>query len=257
MGTNDGTNKSLHSLLGDEPVADLGWDADNVRGKSVIDRQKMNEIICIDVGANSDPRDGRFLDFVSGMANAITPLSARMVVLVPTATNKSGGLVSAIKAASTYQNEGFNVRLVMNNRDGSGNYGDLKSIPTHLPTGYLEHLPIGLVHYRQANPGPILKIIREPSALFEMASKRIGNYLLRAARESWASDVFWWEDALASVPEADIDPILRTSIKTLRSVRNDQLLDNNELAEAIDQFKDAFPNSQHFLNLAKNLQKIL
>lgn len=257
LGTNDGTNRSLSALLGNEPVADVSWDADDNRGRAVVERQADNNIICVDVGANSDPKDGRFLEFIKGLDSAGTLTGARTVVLVPTATNKAGGLESAIAAATVYQNRGFQVRLVLNDRDGSGNMGDTKEIPERLPIGRIDHLATGLQAYRLEYKGAMRYLIDNPLSGFEMASDRLRNFILRAADSDWAKDVFWWDNVLETVPKPSPDPMLALAIPDKTSVSNASLERNAAYYQARQRFKKAATNSQEFINAAEAFQKFV
>lgn len=257
LGTNDGTNKSLESLLGDMEVATLGWDADAPKGKAVVDRQSFNDIICIDVGANSDPTDGRFLDFMSGVKHETSRFNARVVVFVPSATNKAGGLDSAINAATVYQDSGFQTRLILNNRDGSWNVGDETKIPKNMPLGYLQHLDTGLQAYRAERDVSMYDLINNPTPGYEMASSRIRNFILRVAHSTWMKDVFWWDGALTSLPQPGSDPELSRTIQRLSNVSNAALYKNHEIYKAREKFIAASSNSQEFLNVARKFQELL
>lgn len=257
LGTNDGTNRSLTALLGDEEVADVSWDADAVRGMAVVERQSDKNVICVDVGANSDPKDGRFLDFMKGLDTGAKSVEARTVVLIPTATNKAGGLESAIAAASVYGQAGFQVRLLLNNRDGSNSMGDTSKVPESVPIGRVEHLETGLQAYRLQFKGAMRDLIDNPLPGFKLASDRLRNFILRAAETDWAKDVFWWDGALASVPAPAIDADYGIGIATLKSVTDTRLEHNYAYGAAKLRFKNAPQNSQEFLSAAVALQKLI
>lgn len=87
LGTNDTTNAALAGLAGRDRVGTFKWSDDADRGRTIITRQRSNEIVCLDIGANSDAEDTRFLDFAHGAKEAANQLNARFVMLVPTATN--------------------------------------------------------------------------------------------------------------------------------------------------------------------------
>lgn len=257
LGTNDGTNRALAALMGSDNVASLSWDADAERGRTVVMRQRSMDLVCIDVGANSDPTDARFLDFAHGAREAAAKIGARFVVLIPSATNKGGGLVSAVNASTTYAGEGFETRLILNDRDGSGNYGDPSIIPDEISVGRLGHLATGLMAYRMTRRDSLYKLITEPTAGYEDASARIRNFVLRVAKANWMSDIFWWDGALRELPRPGRDPKLGKVVLTLDQAGNAALQLNAAYAEAYDAFASAEVGSKEFEDVALRLHSTM
>ena len=99
LGTNDTTNAALAGLAGRDRVKTFAWSYDAEHGRTIITCERSKKIVCFDIGANSDAGDMRFLDFAHGAKEAATRLGARFVMLVPSATNKGGGLNTAVNAA--------------------------------------------------------------------------------------------------------------------------------------------------------------
>jgi ABC-type multidrug transport system fused ATPase/permease subunit len=226
LGSNDGTNNALAALAGPDRVATFKWDADAERARTIITRQRDNHIVCFDVGANSDAEDTRFLNFAHGAREAATKLGARFIMLVPTATNKGGGLNTAVNAAKVYRSEGFETVLLLNDRDGSANFGDLDIIPKDLEVGRIAHLAPGFQAYRKSREGdPLYSVITQPTPGYSQASAIIRNQVLQDARSNWMAKVFWWDGALDNLPEPTVQPKLMKHVSTM-ALASDQTVIN-------------------------------
>lgn len=254
LGTNDTTNAALAGLAGPDRVKTFDWSYDAERGKTIIIRERSKKIVCFDIGANSDAGDTRFLDFAHGAREAAAKLGARFVMLVPTATNKGGGLNTAVNAAGVYRSEGFETILLLNNRDGSGNYGDLNLIPQDLEVGRISHLAPGFQAYRKSREGDSLySVITQPSPGYDQASAIIRNHVLQDARSNWMRKVFWWDGALDALPAPTAAPKLMKEVKTLIMASDVSLANNTRYAEAYEAFRSASPDDADFMSLAREL----
>lgn len=254
LGTNDTTNAALAGLAGKERVATFDWSADAERGKTIVIRQRSNKIVCFDIGGNSDAYDNRFLDFAHGAREAATQLGARFIMLVPSATNKGGGLITAVNTAKVYRSEGFDTTLILNDRDGSGNFGDLSIIPEDLEVGRIAHLAPGFQAYRKSREGESLySLITQPTPGYEQASAIIRNHVLRDARSNWMAKVFWWDGALTNLPEPTVQPKLMKHVNTMAAASDQSLANNARYTAAYDAFRQASPDDAGFMTLACEL----
>lgn len=254
LGTNDTTNAALAGLAGPDRVKTFDWSYDAERGKTIIMRERSKKIVCFDIGANSDAGDTRFLDFAHGAREAAAKLGARFVMLVPSATNKGGGLNTAVNAAGVYRSEGFETILLLNDRDGSGNYGDLTLIPDDFEVGRISHLAPGFQAYRKSREGDSLySVITRPTPGYEQASAIIRNHVLKDARSNWMAKVFWWDGALDNLPEPTVQPKLIKHVNTMAAASDQSLANNARYAAAYDAFRQASPDDAGFMTLALEL----
>lgn len=254
LGTNDGTNKALASLAGPERVAEFSWDADVERAKTIIMRQRSKKLVCFDVGANSDATDTRFLNFAHGAREAAMLLQARFIMLVPSATNKGGGLTTAASAAEVYHSEGFETILLLNDRDGSGNFGDLTKLPKGIEVGRVAHLAPGFQAYRKSREGDSLySVITQPTEGYNQASAIMRSQVLTDARSNWMAKVFWWEGALGGLPEPEALPFLKKHVSTMAMASDTSISTNITYTAAYEAFRRASPDDADFVLLARKL----
>jgi hypothetical protein len=258
LGTNDGTNAALVALVGKENVASLSWEADAQRGRTVVNRHLSKDLICIDVGANSDPLDRRFLDFSHGAREAAANAGARYIVVIPSATNKGGGLGSAITTVEAYAAEGFETVLLLNDRDGSGNYGDTTKIPSWVTVGGLQNIQPGIMAYRISKEGmPLSSVINGADQDYVKARGILRNAVLEAAHSDWMSSIFWWSGALSGLPKPDAPPDLMKFVRTIEMASDESLLRNERYTAAYKAFMRADPNGPNFESCARALHEAM
>jgi len=254
LGTNDTTNAALAGLAGPDRVKTFDWAYDAERGRTIVIRERSKKIVCFDIGANSDASDTRFLDFAHGAREAAARLGARFVMLVPSATNKGGGLNTAVNAAGIYRSEGFETILLLNDRDGSGNYGDLSLIPKELEVGRIPHLAPGFQAYRKSREGDSLySVITRPTVGYDQASAIIRNHVLQDARSNWMRKVFWWDGALDGLPAPTAVPKLMKHVSTMAMASDKSISRNIAYTAAYEAFRRASPDDADFVQLARNL----
>ena len=201
VGTNDGTNRAIAAMNPGIKVGSFSWSADYDRGKNIVLKEENCKLRIFDFGAHSNPDDTRPLEFLQGVKDAADELGVHVVVLTPSATNKGGDVRTSMISVNVLRDMGFHVHLVLNNRDGSGNYGDLSGLPSDLPVSEFPHLAPGLNCYRHDAKRSLHSIITQPVPGFEKASDRLKDYVLWCAEGRWARDVFWWDGALDGLPK--------------------------------------------------------
>lgn len=251
LGSNDETNKALSALLGGG-VAEIGWDTDYSKARHIVNNLRAYDIGIFDVGANSSSGSDKIFHVFEGFRDGLEPLGAKLVVMVPSDTNKGGGLHTALKTVDLLMSEGFEVVLLLNDRDGSGNFGT-EAIPKGIPTGVVGHLAPGLQSYRQMTTGSLYEAMTIPQEGYNLATERLANFVLTAGQSDWMRKVFWWDGALTSLPEASSVPPLKWTLHSLASVTDEALEGNIEFADAFREFENSPINNAEFMMRATRL----
>jgi hypothetical protein len=191
----------------------------------IISRAQNHEFFVIDVGANPASDDYNPLPFAVEMDRQMQAKGGRFITVVPTAPLKLGGARTTMSTVSDLLNEGIETHVVKNHQNQSGDFGDLP-LPSSVPVSDLPYLPSGLLALLRNRKGSFLDAYTHPEPGFALAGNRIGHYLARSSDSPLMHNLFGHTGKAFQLNPGQHPPELLSTINTLESVKDENLLEN-------------------------------
>jgi hypothetical protein len=191
----------------------------------IISRAQNHELFVIDVGANPSSDDYDPLPFAVEMDRQMKAYGGRFITVVPTAPLKLGGERTTISTVKDLLNEGIETHVVKNHQNQSGDFGKLP-LPSNVPVSDLPYLPSGLLALLRDRKGSFLDAYTHPEPGFALAGNRIGDYLARSSDSPLMHELLGHTGKAFQLNPGQEPPALLSTINTLESVKDENLLEN-------------------------------
>lgn len=171
----DAGNGAIRQML--PSAASVVWGAPPQIGASIVAAYEKSDVAIIDCGANSSTAAFNILDLlVEARAEAVDQ-GRECLALLPIGTNKPGAAGMAQASHSAFLQAGFQACIVLNNRDGSGEYLGVDS--ADLPMPEVPHLAPGFVSVLNQHPGSWYQLLSSPAQEYALALDFIADWLQR------------------------------------------------------------------------------
>ncbi len=180
----DAGNGAIRQVLPDSGGID--WGAKPEIGAKLIQHYADKEMVIIDCGANSS---SKAFDLVGILAEARAEADRQQrksIAIIPVSPNKPGAIGVARASLAAFDRAGFTSHIVLNNRDGTGDYiGEVDANWSTIP-----HLHPGFISVLNRTSGSWADLLRSPPEGYAMAVCHVAHWLQTVSTLPPISDCF-------------------------------------------------------------------
>lgn len=199
----------------------LGWSLTPMQIPEILNTVKNNNFV-VDPGANLFATGGDIATILVGLEQEWRDLGRETVALCPVTPNKSGNAGSITQMFNKI--DYVHKYIVLNDRDGSGNFDRALLDMDHIRLG---HLKPGFQQYLLMPPANMYDAVMSPPPGYEIAASYIAYWLIDFANQKIIQSLIGTDAVEALIQKYPTrPPALRISVNDINGVTNDRLTES-------------------------------